>query len=177
MSAPYPQFDGSQPCTSVDPESFHPDLGQNADAAKRICKGDPATGKPPCLFLDPCLQYALHHSVSGIWAGTSGQERRTMRSRLHITAEPLSFGTGPNNASTVKRMAGRGTPVTTIAAHVGITEEAVHRILRVAGLRSPEPRGSKGVQQRASCEACGAEMLRSSLGRHRRERCTEQVSA
>jgi hypothetical protein len=71
-TAEYPAYDGSQVCATVDPEEFHPELGERTDAAKRICKGDPDRGTAPCVFLDPCLQYALHHRVSGVWGGTSG---------------------------------------------------------------------------------------------------------
>ena len=168
-SAPYPVFDGTQPCADVDPESFHLDLGQQVDAAKRICNGDPKAGKAPCPFLDPCLQYALHHSVSGVWGATSDQERRAMRRKLRIVAEPLSFGTGPTNSSTAKRMAGRGTPVSVIAAHLGVTAEAVHRILRGADANRAQ-REPGGIAPRSTCEDCGASMRRSSLGRHR-SRC------
>jgi hypothetical protein len=40
-----------------------------------------------------------------------------MRLKLHIIAEPLSFGTGPTNVATATRMAARGTPVARIAEH------------------------------------------------------------
>ena len=145
---------------------FPPTDDANTPAIKRA--KDTCTG---CPFSGPCLDYSLRNMVDGIWAGTTRTERTAMRRKLRIVAEPLSFGTGPTNASTAKRMAGRGTPVSTIAAHLGVTPEAVHRILRISGTPSPEPRGSKGVAQLATCPDCGTEMRRSSLGRHRREVC------
>jgi hypothetical protein len=109
--------------------------------------------------------------VEGVWGGTTKEERRRLRAKLRIVAEPLSFGTGPTNASTAKRMAKRGTPVATIAAHIGVTTEAVYRILRDAKVSIPEARGKRGIAERSTCGGCGTTMLRSSLGRHRREVC------
>src|SRR5690349_464224 len=137
MTAEYPDYDGTQPCATVDPESFHPELGQRTEAAKSICRGGVLGYPAPCPFLEPCLAYALHHQVSGVWGATSAEERRKMRRRLGIAAEPLSFGVGPTNATTARRMAARGTPVPTIAAHLGLTPEAVYRILRDARVDVP----------------------------------------
>lgn len=173
---PYPNFDGTQVCAQLDPEIFHPELGERTDAAKLICKGDESGYRPPCPFRDPCLQYALHHQVSGVWGGTSGQERRYMRQRLGIVAQPLSFGTGPTNATTVKRMAGRGTSVAHIAEHLGVTSEAVHRILRSG--RS-EPPGTLDEKGRMACVDCGRRMKPESIRKHKRVHCAarEQVAS
>jgi len=152
-----------QPDVETDWFFPHDNATHRIDKAKEVCKG--------CPFAKPCLDYALRHMVDGVWGETTPQERKALRRKQHIVAEPLSFSVGPTNASTAKRMASRGTPVVTIAAHLGVSTEAVHRILRTTGTPSPHPRGKKGVAQRATCEDCGANMLRSSLGRHRRDRC------
>lgn len=131
--------------------------------AKRTCTG--------CPFAAPCLDYALHNMVDGIWAGTTRKERTALRAARGIKAEALSFGTGPTNSSTAKRMATRGTPVATIATHLGVTTEAVYRILRDAKVEIPEARSKRGIAERSTCEGCGTRMRRSSLGRHRREVC------
>jgi hypothetical protein len=167
-AADYPEFDGTQVCATVDPEEFHPEQGERIDAAKRICKGDPDRGIAPCAFLNPCLQYALHHSVSGVWGGTSGLERQNLRRKLHIVAQPLSFGTGPTNVTTAKRMASRGTPVVRIAEHLQITQEAVQRILRQG---RAEPAGTLDAHGRKACPDCGRRMKPDSMRKHKRDYC------
>lgn len=84
--APYPMTDGSEPCAQGDPERFHPDSGGHSKALDRVkaeCTG--------CHIKDACLAYALTNRVSGIWAGTSGEERDEMRQARGIKAEPLTF--------------------------------------------------------------------------------------
>jgi WhiB family redox-sensing transcriptional regulator len=80
---PLPRPTGKEPCRTGDPERFHPEPGnpRAAVAAKKECQG--------CPLLDECLDYALHVRVSGVWGGTSESERRVMRRRLHIVAEPV----------------------------------------------------------------------------------------
>ena len=149
----------------IDTDLFfpHPDSAARIAEAKAVCAG--------CPFSGPCLDYALRNMVQGVWSATTEEERRAIRRKRGIVGEPLSFGTGPTNTTTAKRMATRGTPVATIAAHLGVTAEAVYRILRDARVPSPEPRGSKGVVPVTDCPDCGTQMRRSSLGRHRREVC------
>jgi WhiB family redox-sensing transcriptional regulator len=64
-------------CRSVDPDLFFP-VGttglaiDHIEAAKQVC-GD-------CPVSDPCLEYALvTNQDSGVWGGTSEDERRTLR--------------------------------------------------------------------------------------------------
>ena len=64
-------------CLHTDPELVFPDgttgsaLGQ-VDAAKRICQ--------TCPVRRPCLAWALGHGVaSGVWGGTTEEERRAIR--------------------------------------------------------------------------------------------------
>ena len=40
--------------------------------AIRVCK-------TPCPILAECLEYALDHRLEGIWGGTTGRQRTTMR--------------------------------------------------------------------------------------------------
>jgi predicted transcriptional regulator len=96
-----------------------------------------------------------------------------MRNKLGIVAQPLTFGTGPTNATTAKRMATRGTPVSEIAAHLEITPEAVHRILRAA----KTPPKERGVAPQVECEACGTKLLQKSLSKHKRLVCRGQRAA
>jgi WhiB family transcriptional regulator, redox-sensing transcriptional regulator len=64
-------------CRSVDPDLFFP-VGTTGlaldqiDAAKAVCNACPAKA--------PCLEFALAtNQDSGIWGGTSEDERRTLR--------------------------------------------------------------------------------------------------
>lgn len=84
-TAPYPDFDGSQICAQVDPEIFFPEPAAPRMAEPRIVKQLCMT----CPFRVECLNYALHHTVAGIWGGTSANERETIQKRLRIT--PVSM--------------------------------------------------------------------------------------
>jgi WhiB family transcriptional regulator, redox-sensing transcriptional regulator len=64
-------------CSSVDPDLFFPVSASGASlidiqAAKRVCQRCPVT--------TPCLRWALdHEQVSGVWGGTTEEERRALR--------------------------------------------------------------------------------------------------
>jgi len=92
-----PAFDGTQPCKTVDPEIFFPELHveyteddkpiratkeaeaeylQKVEVAKTVCE--------PCPFIIPCLAYALKTpNTLGIWGGTSEQERRRIKKQKY----------------------------------------------------------------------------------------------
>ena len=64
-------------CRSTDPDLFFP-VGstglaiEQIDAAKQVCAECPVNG--------PCLEFALAtNQDSGVWGGTSEEERRTLR--------------------------------------------------------------------------------------------------
>jgi hypothetical protein len=126
----YPDFDGTQVCAQADPEDFFPEVGGSPEGAKTICRGGTTGYRPPCAFLNECLSYALMHDVVGVWGGTSGKQRLMWRRANGVTAFPVMVSTGQDRAATARRMHARGTAVTEIAAHLGVTTEAVHRILR-----------------------------------------------
>lgn len=75
------EFGAGQPaCTKagVDPEAFFPPAkeqsakhARQAEPAKRVCRS--------CPVRDGCLQYALRTGVSGVWGGTTDDERRRIR--------------------------------------------------------------------------------------------------
>lgn len=72
MTPPYPAFDGSQVCAQTDPEAFFPEhRGSSPKPAKKLCAG--------CPFLDACREYAIWHSVEGVWGGTTYKERFRIR--------------------------------------------------------------------------------------------------
>lgn len=82
-----PSFDGTQLCKS-DPELFFPEVPdrptandrllfrQAIVAAKRICAG--------CPFVQPCLEYAIHNDVVGVWGATTEKERSQIRKTRRI---------------------------------------------------------------------------------------------
>jgi len=64
-------------CRSTEPDLFFP-IGTTGpavdqiDAAKRVCGG--------CDAMEPCLDFALAtNQESGVWGGTSEEERRKLR--------------------------------------------------------------------------------------------------
>lgn len=72
-STPPSAWDGAA-CAETDPDAFFPDQGGTASRVLRICAG--------CEYRVECLQYALDHDEQyGIWGGTTGRQRRTMRPR------------------------------------------------------------------------------------------------
>jgi WhiB family redox-sensing transcriptional regulator len=58
-------------CAGLDPDPFHPRRGENAAAAKTICRA--------CPIQADCLAWALaNHERHGIWGGRSERERRRL---------------------------------------------------------------------------------------------------
>ena len=64
-------------CRHRDPDLFFPEgtagpAIRQADQAKRLCQS--------CPVRTPCLEFALRHGLAfGIWGGTTGEERRSIR--------------------------------------------------------------------------------------------------
>ncbi len=118
--APYPSFDGTQKCLDTDPELWFPatktDTNRALKTLKAICQS--------CPFHQSCLDFAVTNAVEGVWGGTDDDERRSIRRRAS-RREPVY----PATRDMVLRMAGRGRSVPLIAAHAGVTERSVRRIL------------------------------------------------
>jgi len=93
-----PEWYKDAACVGTDPELFFPlkdvtprserDRDEHNDhsqaalikIAKRVCNGDPATGRPACPVLLECLAYAMaHHEKHGIWGGLTFPERNQLR--------------------------------------------------------------------------------------------------
>ena len=162
------------PCKREDPELFFPPKDPKparVKPAKAVCNR--GNSGAPCSFFDECLSYALRIKVEGVWAATTDKEREAIRQKHGIKAEPLSFSSGPTNATTVKRMYGRGRAVVDIAAHLGITTEAVRHVIRA----DQERRSSEGRPPKldpkvpVACEDCGSMLLPISLRKHQRGYC------
>jgi hypothetical protein len=77
MTAPNPGF--SHPdaaCRGVDPDLFFPEHGnseRDMATALNICR------QCPNHVRDACLEHAITWREAGIWGGTTGRQRRTMR--------------------------------------------------------------------------------------------------
>jgi hypothetical protein len=110
------------------PDDWFPTDMNASQRAKRKCKGD--SRHYPCPFLAPCLDYALHHRVDGIWGGTDPAERREIRREKGINAKPMP--TVRDNRWTARQMASRGVSVRDIAARLEITDSAVRQLLKEA---------------------------------------------
>lgn len=66
-------------CRESDPELFWPSTGEDPRAAIAICE--------ECPVRQECLDYALTlGEMDGIWGGTSGRQRRRIRSTQRRSA-------------------------------------------------------------------------------------------
>jgi hypothetical protein len=73
-------------CADEPTGTFFPERGDTlaVDLAKTICQG--------CPYLEPCRQYAIADpSLSGIWGGLSGKERRLTRSSARRSGAPITY--------------------------------------------------------------------------------------
>jgi WhiB family transcriptional regulator, redox-sensing transcriptional regulator len=95
-------------CSGLDPDLFFPVSASGAsltdiEAAKRICRRCPVTTQ--------CLRWALElGQVSGIWGGTTEEERRALRraSVLRSPAEPVPAGLRPRLKRAERRRKAEG---------------------------------------------------------------------
>ena len=70
-------------CAETDPDIFHPEVGQNVDAAKKICDECPVKAQ--------CLAFALRHPrLTGVWGGTTPKERARIRAAQERIKEEAS---------------------------------------------------------------------------------------
>lgn len=120
MNAPFPAFDGTQTCAQVDPEVFFPETGNHGKAAKDLCND--------CAFKAPCLEYALHNAVDGVWGGTSDGERGRIRKERDIVPVPVLIGDREYRRDTVRRMDRMGYSTPEIAGVLGIADRSVQKI-------------------------------------------------
>lgn len=96
------------PCQSGSPERFFPSKATPASWVAAV-----KAGCAPCPVRDACREYALRHSVEGIWAATDEQERKALRKVAGIVAKPIvtvpypargiAHGTEPGAKAHVRR--------------------------------------------------------------------------
>lgn len=79
--APYPAYDGTEPCRQVDPDIYYPSTFNAVPRMTRALLNELCNG---CAMRDPCLMWALHHEKDGFWAGTTPEDRHKMRRTLRI---------------------------------------------------------------------------------------------
>ena len=74
----YPEWSGNEPCRTMPPELYFPPLGGCIPALLlNMCQ--------VCTSYYDCLEWALHHELEGIWAGTTAHQRRAMRRSRGMT--------------------------------------------------------------------------------------------
>lgn len=123
-------------CAQTDPEAFHPEKGQSPKKALAVCAVCP-------VALD-CLVEAMTTVAgsTGIWGGTTENDRRAIRRRLAGT--PL--GSTPSRTrkkdrdQTIVLLYRAGMSVPEVALEAGVSERTVHRA--VAAADSQEVRSS-----------------------------------
>lgn len=121
MIAELPRFPSTPPCAKGDPDLYFPDQG-DPDRQRHLA----VTLCASCPFTAPCLEYALQHNVSGIWAGTSRHERKEMRRTLGIRALELSADRRVNVAL-IDQLTAAGLGPNEIARRTGVTQRTVLR--------------------------------------------------
>jgi len=85
LRAPY--FDGSQPCAEIGGDMWFPDeygdMKGFTPELRKICNS--------CPFIKPCFEYAVTHDVDGLWAATTGIDRKNYRKKYGIKIIPYAF--------------------------------------------------------------------------------------
>jgi hypothetical protein len=98
---PVPVDTDAVPCRR-DPERMFP-VGNGASreaqdhAAKAVCRF--GNGGHHCPLFSRCLRFSVRHSVDGIWASTTPEERQKIRDRTGVEAIPLYLSPSPARAS------------------------------------------------------------------------------
>lgn len=81
----YPAFTGVEPCAQVGTDLFFTQDDsinyRDLDKVKRLCAS--------CEMQEPCLEYALHVSVVGVWGGTTDVQRKQIRKQRNIIPTPV----------------------------------------------------------------------------------------
>lgn len=93
----YPQWTDTPACAGTDTEMWFVEDNKRdyseVNLLKRICAG--------CPVKQQCLEYALHNSVQGFWAGTVPRHRNRLRKKLNIIPTPVGLAWEINEYSKV----------------------------------------------------------------------------
>ena len=83
----YPQWTDTPSCRGTNTEMWFAEDSEpgyrEANLLKRICAD--------CPVKQQCLEYSLHHSVQGYWAGTTPRRRTELRKLLNIVPKPVGL--------------------------------------------------------------------------------------
>lgn len=81
----YPAFTGAEPCAQVGADLFFTQDDsinyRDLDKVKGLCAS--------CEMREPCLEYALHVNVVGVWGGTTDVQRKRIRKQRNIIPTPV----------------------------------------------------------------------------------------
>jgi WhiB family redox-sensing transcriptional regulator len=81
----YPKWESMPACAGTDTEMWFCEDDETGYREKsliqRICAS--------CEVKEQCLNYSLHHSVHGFWAGTTPRERMRLRKERNIISTPI----------------------------------------------------------------------------------------
>lgn len=108
-TAPYPAFNGSEPCRS-NPNAWTPkdEASQVAEYAKNRCG--------PCHVRDACLAWGLSNDEVGIYGGTTTAERQEITGRVRTIKQPLKSDT----IGAVHQLQAEGFSISQTARELGI---------------------------------------------------------
>lgn len=83
----YPVWTDTPSCAGTNTEMWFAEDSEpgyrEANLLKRICA--------ECPVKQQCLEYSLHHSVQGYWAGTTPRRRTELRKLLNIVPKPVGL--------------------------------------------------------------------------------------
>lgn len=83
----YPVWTDTPSCAGTNTEMWFAEDSEpgyrEASLLKRICA--------ECPVKQQCLEYSLHHSVQGYWAGTTPRRRTELRKLLNIVPKPVGL--------------------------------------------------------------------------------------
>ena len=83
-------------CRGMGPDLFFPERGQPTDEAKAVCQG--------CPVSHACFMFAIQSGeIFGIWGGTSGDQRRQIRSPKEREKNPILHETEKGYVAHVRR--------------------------------------------------------------------------
>ena len=107
LAAPRPAWHADALCREHPEVSFFPDRGEPTEPAKAVCS--------TCLVHADCARWALDQDaqLAGIWAGSSGKQRRTIRAAEDRTTPHLGRRPGLR-APSATVAAGRARPTKTM---------------------------------------------------------------
>lgn len=84
----YPIFETQALCHEIDPDMFFEADDRSSYTQLALVK----TVCNRCPSKQPCLEYALHNAVHGVWAGTTHRERKEIQKQRGIVPIPLILG-------------------------------------------------------------------------------------